>query len=115
MTALSLKLGVPGERPALRAVRGTLTFVAYTAAAFAAGIALALAAPLAFHARPLAVLSGSMEPVLGTGDITVVRTIEPLDARPGDIVTFRDPNNGDRLITHRVRAMRAQGASVSFV
>jgi signal peptidase len=92
-----------------------LRFAAYTAAAFAAGIALALAAPLAFDARPLVVLSGSMEPALGTGDVSVVRTIAPLDARPGDIVTFRDPGNSEKLITHRVTAMRAEGDGVFFV
>jgi signal peptidase len=115
MTALSLRLRLAAEPPALRALRGALQFVAHAGAAFAIGIALALIAPLAVGARPLAVLSGSMEPTLGTGDITVVRTIAPLDARPGDIVTFRDPNNSERLITHRVRSMRVQGDRVAFV
>jgi signal peptidase len=100
--------------PALRVLRGLLRFAGMTAAGFAIGIVLALAAPLAFHARPLVVLSGSMEPALGTGDVSVVRTIAPLDARPGDIVTFRDPDNADRLITHRVRAMHAEGSDVVF-
>ena len=115
MTALALRLRITAERPAVRAVRAALRFAAYIAAAFAAGIALALAAPLAFDARPLVVLSGSMEPALGTGDVTVVRSIAPLDARPGDIVTFRDPNNSERLITHRVSNMRVQGDGVSFL
>jgi signal peptidase len=115
MTALAIKLRSTAALPALRVMRGALRFAAYTAAAFGVGIAVALAAPLAFDARPLAVLSGSMEPVLGTGDISVVRSIAPLDARPGDIVTFRDPDNSERLITHRVRDMRVQDASVLFV
>ena len=55
-----------------------------------------------------------MEPALRTGDVSVVRSIAPLDARPGDIVTFRDPDNADRLITHRVRAMHVQGDAVVF-
>ena len=100
--------------PALRVLRALLRFLAMTAVGFAIGIAVALAAPLAFHARPLVVLSGSMEPALRTGDVSVVRSIAPLDARPGDIVTFRDPDNADRLITHRVRAMRVQGDAVVF-
>jgi len=100
--------------PALRVLRAALRFLAITAVGFAIGIAVALAAPLAFHARPLVVLSGSMEPALRTGDVSVVRSIAPLDARPGDIVTFRDPDNADRLITHRVRAMRVQGDAVVF-
>jgi signal peptidase len=100
--------------PALRVLRTPLRFLGMTAAGFAIGIALALAVPLAFHARPLVVLSGSMEPVLHTGDVSVVRSIEPLDARPGDIVTFRDPGNAERLITHRVRAMHVQGDAIVF-
>jgi len=100
--------------PAVRVLRAPLRFLAMTVAGFAIGIALALAAPLAFDARPLVVLSGSMEPALGTGDVSVVRSIAPLDARPGDIVTFRDPDNAERLITHRVRAMRVQGDAVVF-
>jgi signal peptidase len=115
MSALALTLRRAAALPAFGIARGVLRFAAYTVAGFAAGIALALAAPLAFDARPLVVLSGSMEPVLGTGDVSVVRTIAPLDARPGDIVTFRDPNNSERLVTHRVRRMRVEAGAVQFV
>src|SRR5215207_2932463 len=100
--------------PVLRVLRAVLRYVGMTVTGFAVGIALALALPLAFDARPLVVLSGSMEPALATGDVSVVRTIAPLDARPGDVVTFRDPDDGDRLITHRVRAIRVHGATVVF-
>jgi signal peptidase I len=100
--------------PALRVARTLLRFLGMTVAGFAIGIGLALALPLAFDARPLVVLSGSMEPALRTGDVSVVRSIAPLDARPGDIVTFRDPDNAERLITHRVRAMHVQGDAVVF-
>ena len=100
--------------PMVRVLRMVLRYVAMTAVGFAIGVGLALAVPLAFHARPLVVLSGSMEPALGTGDVSVVRTIKPLDARPGDVVTFRDPDDADRLITHRVREMHAQGSAVVF-
>ena len=115
MTALALRLRLAAAPPVLRTARGTLRFAAYTAAAFAAGIAIAVVAPLAFGARPLVVLSGSMEPALGTGDVSVVRTIEPLEARPGDVVTFRDPGESEKLITHRVTAMHVEGDAVSFV
>ncbi len=100
--------------PVLRVLRSLLRFAAMTVVGFAIGIGLALALPLAFDARPLVVLSGSMEPALGTGDVSVVRTIAPLDARPGDVVTFRDPDDSERLITHRVREMHVQGGAVVF-
>ena len=102
-------------RLALELARTALRFPVFAVAGFVFGIALALALPLLFDARPLTVLSGSMEPALGTGDVTVVQRIGPLEARPGDIVTFRDPANQDRLVTHRVRSMRVRGGSVAFV
>jgi signal peptidase I len=100
--------------PVLRVLRSLMRFAAMTVVGFAIGIGVALALPLAFDARPLVVLSGSMEPALGTGDVSVVRTIAPLDARPGDVVTFRDPDDSERLITHRVREMHVQGGAVVF-
>jgi signal peptidase len=95
-------------------IRAALRFALFTVAGFAGGIALAFTLPLAFDARPLTVLSGSMEPALDTGDISVVKRIAPLDARPGDIVTFEDPDEPGRLITHRVRRMSARGGAVQF-
>jgi signal peptidase len=75
----------------------------------------ALAVPLAFGARPLSVLSGSMEPAIHTGDVVVSRPIPPLAARVGDVVTFHDPQDPDRLITHRVRRIHTRGPRVEFV
>jgi signal peptidase len=98
----------------LSRTRAALRFARCTLAGIVAGIALALALPFGFDARPLAVLSGSMEPTLDTGDVTVVKRIAPLDARPGDIVTFRDPHRSGRLVTHRVRAMELRGSQVIF-
>jgi signal peptidase I len=77
-------------------------------------LVLALTVPLAFDARPLTVLSGSMEPALMTGDVIVVRKTSALSVAPGDVVTFREPG-GQRLITHRVRGMRLRDGSMHFV
>jgi signal peptidase len=87
----------------------------WTLAGVAGGLALALVVPLAFGARPLSVLSGSMEPALHTGDLVISKRIAPLDARVGDVVTFRDPNREGQSVTHRVRSVRAQGRKVVFV
>lgn len=75
----------------------------------AAALALAVAGPLAFGARPHTVLSGSMEPTFAAGDVTIQERISPLAARPGDVVTFRDPEDQSRLITHRVQRVRRAG------
>jgi signal peptidase len=80
---------------------------------FGLGILLAIALPLAFGARPLTVLSGSMEPTLATGDVVVVKRVGPGDVRVGDVVTYRAPD-GD-LITHRVRAVRRRGSGFELV
>ncbi len=84
--------------------------------AIGAGVALvaALMAPSLFHGRSLTIMSGSMEPALGTGDIVLEREIAPLEARVGDVITFRDPDGSGRLITHRVRSIRVQGDAVGF-
>jgi signal peptidase I len=78
------------------------------------GVCMAVTIPFFFGVKSLTVLSGSMEPTIHVGDIVVVRQISPLDARVGDVVTFRDPAARDKLITHRVRAMSVAGGVVSF-
>ena len=65
--------------------------------------------------HPLTVLSGSMEPAIRTGDLIVDQTISPLRAQPGDVVTFSDPVQKSRTLTHRVVRRRLQGTAVHFV
>jgi signal peptidase I len=96
-------------------MRSLLRFFGWTAAGVAVGLALALVAPLAFGARPLTVLSGSMEPTLHTGDVVVSKRVSPTRVRPGDIVTFHDPERGGALVTHRVRSMRVHGRKIDFI
>jgi signal peptidase I len=81
----------------------------------ALALVLALAVPVTFGARPLVVLTGSMEPALDTGDVVITKAIPPGEARVGDIVTFRDPHRGGRLVTHRVRDVSARGSRIGFV
>jgi signal peptidase I len=78
------------------------------------GVCMAVTVPFFFGIKSLTVLSGSMEPTIHVGDIVVVRQISPLDARIGDVVTFRDPAERDKLITHRVRKMSVADSVVSF-
>ena len=85
----------------------------HAAVGFAAGVLLALTVPLAVGARPLVVLSGSMEPTLAAGDVVVAKRIRPGDVRVGDVVTFRDPEG--TLTTHRVRGVRRRGGRFWFV
>ncbi|HKT84020.1 MAG TPA: signal peptidase I [Solirubrobacterales bacterium] len=90
--------------------------VAVTAVVTAtAALALAIFGPLAFGDRPYTVLTGSMEPTIAAGDVVIDERISPLDARVGDVVTFRDPEDQGRQLTHRVKSIRRRGSHLWFV
>ena len=90
-------------------------FLGWAAAGLALALALAIVLPFGFGGRPYTVLTGSMEPAIAPGDVVISTRIDPSDARPGDVVTFRDPQDANRLITHRVRSKRAEGRHIRFV
>jgi signal peptidase I len=71
----------------------------------ALGLAVATTAPSLFDYRTFNVLTGSMEPGIGVGAVVVDEPIRPDEARPGQVVTFPDPSNHSRLLTHRVQSM----------
>jgi signal peptidase I len=68
-----------------------------------------------FGGRALSVMSGSMSPAIETGDVVVSRGVSPLEIRRGDVITFRDPTDSERLITHRVKEVRISGGEARFV
>ena len=73
-----------------------------TALALVGGVALLMALatlPGLFGLNPVVVLSGSMKPTLGVGDVAVLRSVAPASVKEGDVVTFRSSSG---LITHRV-------------
>ena len=61
----------------------------------------------------LTVLSGSMEPAIGTGSIVFVAETPPEQIQERDVMTYRD--DGGNLVTHRVVGKHSAGASVRFV
>ena len=66
------------------------------------GVALLMALatlPGMFGLNPVVVLSGSMKPTLGVGDVAVLRSVDPASVKEGDVITFRSSSG---LITHRV-------------
>lgn len=97
----------------LRLLAGGFAF--WLAAGAALAVLAAAVAPMALGYHTYTVRSGSMTPTIHTGDVIVSRTIEPRQARPGDIVTFHNPDYGDHLTTHRVRSMRLQGDQIRFL
>lgn len=117
MTSLARAADFAATRPRGRAravAGGAGTFMGWAVGGIALALAVVLLVPLALGGRPLTVMSGSMEPTIMTGDVVVALPIAPLEARPGDIISFNDPNRGV-LVTHRVRSVRRSGAKVNFV
>jgi signal peptidase len=98
-----------------RVVRIAWRFSLLAVIGFALTIAAAAVVPTLFGMHSFTILSGSMSPTLGVGDVVVDRSMAPLDARVGDIVTFKSPSDSSRLITHRVIHMSADGDTASFV
>ena len=59
-----------------------------------------------------AVLSGSMEPDLSVGGVVLIKPVEPVAVRVGDIIAYQA---GEVLITHRVIELVAGDGEPSFV
>ena len=96
-------------------LRRLVRFLLIAGLGFAIGIAALMTVPMAFGYRGFVVLSGSMEPTIHTGDAVLMDSISPLDARIGDVVSFRSPDDPTHMITHRVVSMVATGGVVQFV
>ena len=96
-------------RAALRAPLVATGLVVWLAFGLAGGLALAAGAPVLAGYHSFTVMSGSMRPTLGVGDVVVTKKIAARDARVGDIITFHDPDDRSRMITHRVTAIHIAG------
>jgi signal peptidase I len=88
------------------------------AASLLAGSALALLAVVAVLVgtghRVMIDMSDSMQPAIAAGDVLVTEAIAARDARPGDIITFDDPQREGRTVTHRVVSVRERGETLAF-
>ena len=81
----------------------------------AVGLAAATTLPSVFGYRSFNILTGSMEPSIGVGAVVVDKPIKPTEAHPGQVVTFPDPTNHGRLLTHRLRSISLRGRTVYAV
>lgn len=83
---------------------GFLTrLVGWTAGGALIGVLVMIAPSRVAGYAAYTVLSGSMQPAIAAGDVVVDEPVRPTELRSGDIVTFKDPDDDQRLITHRVR------------
>ncbi|TET44413.1 MAG: signal peptidase I [Dehalococcoidia bacterium] len=59
-----------------------------------------------------AVYTGSMEPELNVGGVVLIKPVEPLDIKPGDIIAY---HSGEEIVTHRVVEVVTDAGEPSFV
>lgn len=60
--------------------------------------------------RTLSILSDSMQPTFGSGDVVVVRPVRSESLRAGDVITYQAPIEGNPVVTHRVVKVAEPGA-----
>ena len=58
------------------------------------------------------VYSGSMAPTIPIGAEILDLLVPAENIRPGDVITFPDPDHPDRLVTHRVIRLQPAGTKV---
>lgn len=73
---------------------------------------LALVVPV-LGRQTLIVRSGSMAPTIATGDLVAI-TSKP-SYQKGDIITFRNPQNSNVLITHRIAKVNTNKGEVTYL
>ena len=96
-------------------IRIGITFAAWVLIGATVAVLALVTVPRALGMTPLTILSGSMQPEYGVGDVVIDARISPLEARTGDVVTFHDASRGGDLVTHRVVKRVVNGSFVSFV
>ena len=56
--------------------------------------------------KPMMVLTESMDPKIKSGDLIIIKEIDPTSLKEGDIITFFDPaGNGHSTVTHRIETI----------
>jgi signal peptidase len=90
-------------------------FVVAAVATVSVGMSGAFVAGRVNDYKYLTVLSGSMVPQLKVGDLVIDENVKVADVRAGEVITFRDPEGGHRLITHRVRSVTPSGDVMEVV
>ncbi len=63
-----------------------------------------------FHA----VKGSSMSPQIKSGDAVIIKRVESRDVKAGQVIIFRDPEDHERLVIHRVVAVHDNGDARLF-
>ena len=75
---------------------------------------IAGSAPMIAGYQLYIVLSGSMSPAFETGSLVLVRPLAPSAVQVGDIITYRDAEDSEKIVTHRVTAINQTTETLSF-
>lgn len=60
---------------------------------------------------PMIVLTDSMYPTIESGDLIIIKAVDPETVQEGDIISFFDPDgNGTSVVTHRAIRINREGA-----
>lgn len=68
--------------------------------------------PDVFGIKPMIVLTGSMETEIYTGDLVLVKEVNPSTLKENDIIAFRNEEN--KITTHRIIEIVSEGTETSF-
>jgi signal peptidase len=71
--------------------------------------------PGVFGLKPMMVLTDSMSPTIKSGDLIIIKEIEPSTLEVGDIITFYDPaGNGQSTVTHTIKSISVIDGKLMF-
>jgi signal peptidase I len=65
--------------------------------------------------KMMVVLSGSMSPNFNAGDAIIISSEKRSLYSKGDVITFKDPSNQGKIITHRIIAVQKAGNEPSYL
>ena len=99
----------------IRALRTVRRFTVWLVVGLAATAVAYVALGYVLGWRALTVMSGSMEPAIGVGDVVVARQIPAREAAAGQVITFVDPSGQRKLITHRIKSVSIVRGEARFV
>ena len=68
----------------------------------------ATAIPMAFGWQPVSIVSGSMAPLIGVGDVIVAEPYTGQELLPGSVIVFEDPVWGG-MVSHRIESTNEDG------
>ncbi|MGZ4352896.1 MAG: signal peptidase I [Gaiellaceae bacterium] len=88
-----------GTRRLVIAARWTVSLLAGLTVLLSVAFAIATQV---FHMQAVAVYSGSMAPQMPVGSLVLERVVPAARVQVGDVITFADPFDRTRVVTHRV-------------